>query len=131
MSRQIQNWGRIHGQDLRICALLWKYKYGVDLVLFGDEHVYKVYDNYNNFSQVAASKSGTYYFEQVATSTYYNYREGTVAVSSKITVNNKSISISMYVMRGDVVNQKILYPRRPATKDIIEFWLVLIDECLR
>ncbi|MBO4666771.1 MAG: InlB B-repeat-containing protein [Bacilli bacterium] len=96
-------------------------KYGVDLVLFGDEHVYKIYDNYNNFAQVPSSQSGTYYYEQVATSTYYNYREGTVAVSAKITVNNEAITISMYDLRGDVVNQKVLYPRRPATKDIIEF----------
>ena len=96
-------------------------KYGVDLVLFGDEHVYKVYDNYYNFKQVANTESGTYYFEQVATSTYGNYREGTVAVTSKITVSEKSIDIAMYDMLGNTVNSKTLYPRRPASKDRIDF----------
>ena len=96
-------------------------KYGVDLVLFGDEHVYKVYDNYYNFNQVPNTQSGTYYFEQVATSTYYNYREGTVSVSAKITVDSKKIMISMYDLRGDTVNEKVLYPRRPASKDRIDF----------
>ena len=93
-------------------------KYGVDLVLFGDEHVYKVYDNYYNFSQVPATQSGTYYFEQVATSTYYNYREGTVSVSAKITVDKDAINIAMYDMLG---NTKTLYPRRPASSERVEF----------
>ena len=96
-------------------------KYGVDLVLFGDEHVYKIYDNYNNFKEVSSKESGTYYFEQVATSTYYNYREGTVAVSSKITVNEKYININMYDLMGNTVNSKTLYPRRPSSKNRIEF----------
>ena len=96
-------------------------KYGVDLVLFGDEHVYKTYDNYYNFGQVSINQSGTYYLEQVATSTYYNYREGTVAVCTKVTVSDTSIGITMYDLRGDVVNDKVLYPRRPATKDVPAF----------
>ena len=96
-------------------------KYGVDLVLFGDEHVYKVYDNYYNFNQVSASQSGTYYFEQVATSTYYNYREGTVSVSAKITVDSEAINILMYDMTGNTVNAKRLLPRRPSSKEIVEF----------
>ena len=96
-------------------------KYGVDLVLFGDEHVYKVYDNYNNFSQVGASESGTYYFEQVATSTYGNYREGTVSVSAKITVNERYIYIEMYDMNGGLVNSKTLSPRRPKSSERAEF----------
>lgn len=96
-------------------------KYGVDLVLFGDEHVYKTYDNYNNFKQVPNTKSGTYYLEQVATSTYYNYKEGTVAVSTKITVNEKCINIDMYDLTGATVAVKTLYPRRPASSERTEF----------
>lgn len=96
-------------------------KYGVDLVLFGDEHVYKTYDNYNNFKQVPNTKSGTYYLEQVATSTYYNYKEGTVAVSTKITVNEKFINIDMYDLTGATVATKTLYPRRPASSERTEF----------
>ena len=96
-------------------------KYGVDLVLFGDEHVYKTYDNYYNFSQVANTKSGTYYLEQVATSTYYNYKEGSVAVSTKVTVNEKFINIDMYDLTGNTVATKTLYPRRPSSSERTEF----------
>ena len=96
-------------------------KYGVDLVLFGDEHVYKTYDNYYNFNQVANTKSGTYYLEQVATSTYYNYKEGSVAVTTKVTVNEKNITIDMYDLTGNTVATKTLYPRRPASSERTEF----------
>ena len=96
-------------------------KYGVDLVLFGDEHVYKVYDNYYNFSQVPQTKSGTYYLEQVATSTYYNYREGTVAVTTKVSVDQDSINIAMYDFLGNTVNSKTLMPRRPASSERVDF----------
>lgn len=96
-------------------------KYGVDLVLFGDEHVWKTYDNYYNFKQVPASQSGTYYLEQVATSTYYNYTEGTVAVSTKVAVSENAIVITSYDMNGGVVATKALSPRRPSSSQKEEF----------
>ncbi len=93
-------------------------KYGVDLCLFGDEHVYKIYNNYYNYKK--STGSGTTYIEMYAVANMTKY-EANKAMTSKVTVSRYGISIKTYDYNNAVVDTVNISPKRCISSEIAKF----------
>ena len=87
-------------------------KYGVDLVLYGHHHTYKVEENYYNYKKVSPSYSGTTYFQLAAA--YQHGDSSTTPTAAKIDVSPEGIRIFAYDTQGRVQGTFNIAPKRNA-----------------
>ena len=85
-------------------------KYGVDLVLYGHHHTYKIEENYYNYKSAPITKSGTTYLQLAAA--YQHGDSSTSATSAKIDVTSEGITIFCYDTQGRTQGTFGIQPKR-------------------
>ena len=85
-------------------------KYGVDLVLYGHHHTYKIEENYYNYKKASATSSGTTYFQLAAA--YQHGDSSTTPTSAKIDVTTENITITAYDTQGRTQGLFSIAPKR-------------------
>lgn len=95
-------------------------KYGVDLVLYGHHHTYKIEENYYNYKKAPSTQSGTTYL-QMAAAYQHTSASDTAGIAARITVSETNMTIKTFDNQGRSVGTFGIQPKRNALADRASF----------